>query len=178
MSSGSTGTWSRNSSISCAVVPTTNGTAGSDACTGGLDSRSSSTQGWNGIMPTFASAACDRLLLRVEQRGDREVAERRHAGNPGGVEELFPHPLDRGDVERRRGRAALEDRARHGHVARREQMGEAPAPADSPMSTIRSGSPPNRRRCRAHPLDRGAQVAEPEVEGTPSAASHPSAPSR
>ena len=53
-----------------------------------------------------------------------------------------------------------------------------PEPADSPMSTIRSGSPPNAATlARSHPTA-ARRSRRPRFDGTPSAASQPSAPSR
>ena len=92
MSSGSCGTWSRNSSISCAVVPTTSGIAGSAARCAGAVQEVAVDPGMERHHADLRQRGLDRLLLRREQRVDRSVAQVVDAAAPGGVEELLPDP--------------------------------------------------------------------------------------
>ena len=144
-------------------------------------SRSPSTHGWNGIMPTFASASatvCSCAASSASTGASRRSSTRRRTR---GVEELLRHPGRGVGVERARGRAALEDRARDREVAayaaRRCAMRARPRRLAHQHDAV--GIAAERADVGAQPLDRGAQVAQRRgCVGTPSAASQPSAPSR
>ena len=129
MSSGSTGTWSRNSSISCAVVPTTSGIAARYArpCAAGeqvaVDPRMERHHA------DLRQRRLDHgLVLRGEQRVDGGVAQVVDVdATPAASRKVSATHSAVGGVERARGRAALQDRARHREVgvARREQVRDA-----------------------------------------------------
>ena len=54
----------------------------------------------------------------------------------------------------------------------------APDPADSPISTIRSGSPPNAPTLARNHSTAARRSRSARFDGTPSAASQPNAPRR
>ena len=166
MSSGSTGTWSRNSSISFAVVPTTSGNVRER----GPERRSSEEVA---VDPRDGTASCRPCRAPRSPFAPARRASRRSAGGAA-RRRRRPRPRRRtappthsasGCVERSCRRAALRrSRPRRAtRLGRREQVGERPAPADSPISTIRSGSPPKAGATSRTHATAASEVAQTEV---------------
>ena len=166
MSSGSTGTWSRNSSISCAVVPTTSGIAGSAAAVrrrrgggrrrprGGTASCRPSPARPSTVCSCAASSASTGSVAQVVDATPRPAASRNCSADPR---------------RRRRRRACPRARRSAGwrprpggrrSCTRRGGARCAPDPADSPISTMRSGSPPNAPTLARNHSTAAAQVAQ------------------
>ncbi len=113
---GSTGTTSRNSSISCAVVPTTSGIGASvpavAAASGAVGTTSPSTHGWNGIIPTDDARSVTACVWASSTSSTEQGAEARSASaTPASSSVRVATRRAVGLVERHRGRAAEHDGA-------------------------------------------------------------------
>ena len=140
-------------------------------------------RGWNGITPVASPSSANTASCAVST-ASTGVARATSPGRarPRAASELLAHLLRELRGERSR-LAALDD----GPPNRRRFAADAvrcriePAPADSPNTVIRSGSPPNAGACVAHPREGGELVAQPAVRVAVTvgvATRYPSAPSR
>ena len=125
---------------------------------------SPSTHGWNGIMPTFASASATVWSCAARSASTECVAQLVHRRRARGGEERVGHPLGGVGVERARRGAALQDRSGDGEVGvGGEEVRDASGARRLAHEHDAIGVTTERADVGAQPVDRGAEIAQWEV---------------